>query len=127
MPRDADKIVRVGTDADLTATETKTFTLEGGAYMQRPFTFRVLIPKQAGTSPTLVVTVQALTDGQEIEVTHTENFDDATTYPAELILPLPPSSDTAWQAVFTVGGTSPDFGAVEAWIDGPALAVVPAA
>ncbi len=127
MPRDADKIVRVGSDSDLTATETKTFTLEGGAYMQRPFTLRVLVPSQAGTTPTLVVKVRALTDGKEIEVTHTENIDASTTFPFDLILPLPPSDDTSWDAVFTVGGTTPDFGAVEAWIDGPALAKVPAA
>ncbi len=127
MPRDSDKIVRVGTDSDLTATETLAFTLEGGSYFTRPFTLRALIPSQAGTTPTLKVTVQTLTDGEEIEVTHTENFDDATTYPAELVLPLPPSVDTAWQVVLTVGGTTPDFGAVEVWIDGPEKSNVPAA
>ncbi len=127
MPRDSDKIVRVGADADLTSTETLAFTLEGGSYFTRPFTLRVLVPSQAGTTPTLKVTVQTLTDGKEIEVTHTENIDAATTYPFDLVLPLPPSDDTSWQVVLTVGGTTPDFGATEVWIDGPAKAAVPAA
>ncbi len=128
MPRDADKIIRVGSDGDLTATETIAFTLEGGNYFTRPAVLRGLLPSQAGTSPTLKVTVQTLTDGKEIEVTHTENFDDATTYPAELVLPLPPSDDTAWQIVLTVGGSAgQSFGAAEFWVDGPAKANVPAA
>ena len=87
----------------------------------------VNVPSQAGTTPTLVVTVQTLTDGKEIEVTHTENIDASTTFPFDLILPLPASDDTAWQAVFTVGGTTPDFGAVEAWVEAGERAAVPAA
>ncbi len=128
MPRDSDNIYRVGSDADLTATETIAFTLVGGNYFTRPATLRALIPSQAGTSPTLKVTVQTLTDGKEVEVTHTENFDDATTYPAELVLPLPFSDDTAWQVVLTVGGSAgQSFGAVEVWLDGPEKTNVPAA
>ena len=53
MPRDSDKIVRVGADSDLTSTETIAFTLEGGSYFMRPFTLRALVPSQAGTTPTL--------------------------------------------------------------------------
>ena len=127
MPRDADKIIRVGADADLTATETIPFTLEAGVPFVRPSSLVVLVPSQTGTNPTLVVTVQAVTDGEEIEVTHTENIDSSSTFPFLLVLPLPPSDDTAWQVVLTVGGTTPDFGAVEVWIDGPLKAAVPKA
>ena len=125
-PRDADMIVRT-TGTDLTATETKTITVTGGIYMQRPLALVVLVPSQAGTTPTLVVTAKFTTDGNEIEVTHTENIDAATTFPFRLVLPLPPTSDEALSVVFTVGGTTPDFGAVEAWLEGVSPAQVPAA
>ena len=126
-PRDADMIIRTGSAADLTATETKSKTLPGGIFMTRPLCLKVLVPSQAGTTPTLVVTAKFTTDGKQIEVTHTQNLDDATTYPFTLVLPLPHTDDTALDVVFTVGGTSPDFGAVEAWLEGQELANVPAA
>ncbi len=126
-PRDADMIVRVGSSGDLTATETKSITVTGGIYMTRPLALRVLVPSQAGTTPTLVITAKFTTDGKEIEVVHTENIDDASTFPFTLVLPLPPTSDESLDVVFTVGGTSPDFGAVEAWLEGVSPAQVPAA
>lgn len=126
-PRDADMIIRVGSSSDLTATETKSKTLPGGTFMTRPLCLKVLVPSQAGTTPTLVVTAKFTTDGKEIEVTHTENIDSATTFPFTLVLPLPHTDDTALDVVFTVGGTTPDFGAVEAWLEGQELANVPAA
>lgn len=126
MPRDNAHIIRDGS-SDLTATETTTFTVGGGNPVQRMAMLMVLVPSQAGTLPTLKVTVQTVTDGKEIEVTHTQNIDAATTFPFLLQLPMSPSLDTAWQVVFTVGGTTPDFGAVQAWLEGSQLAVVPAA
>ena len=126
-PIDADMIIRTGSASDLTATETKSKTLPGGTFMTRPLCLKVLVPSQAGTTPTLVVTAKFTTDGKEIEVTHTENIDDAETFPYLLVLPLPHTDDTALSVVFTVGGTSPDFGAVEAWLEGQELAKVPAA
>lgn len=126
-PRDADLIVRPSTDPDLTATETKTATVTGGIHMTRPLCLKVLVPSQAGTTPTLVVTAKFTTDGKEIEVVHTENIDAATTFPFLLVLPLPITDDEALSVVFTVGGTTPDFGAVEAWLEGVEQARVPAA
>ncbi|KKN77073.1 hypothetical protein LCGC14_0364120 [marine sediment metagenome] len=126
-PRDADLIVRTGSASDLTATETKSVTVTGGIYMTRPLCLKVLVPSQAGTTPTLKVAAKFTTDGKAIEVTHTENLDDAQTYPFTLVLPLPHTDDEALSVVFTVGGTSPDFGAVEAWLEGVELANVPAA
>lgn len=126
-PRDADMILRVGSAGDLTGTETKSKTLPAGIYMTRPLCVKVLVPSQSGTSPTLKVTAKFTTDGKEIEVTHTENIDDATTYPFLLVLPLPHTDDTALSVVLTVGGTSPDFGAVDVWLEGQELAKVPAA
>ncbi len=126
-PRDADMIIRVGSSGDLTATETKSKTLPAGIFMTRPLCLKVLVPSQAGTTPTLVVTAKFTTDGKEIEVTHTQNLDDAETYPFTVVLPLPHTDDTALDVVFTVGGSSPDFGAVEAWLEGQELAKVPAA
>ncbi len=126
MPRDNAHIIRSG-GSDLTATETTAFTVDGGNPVQRLTMLMILVPSQSGTTPTLKVTVQSLTDGEEIEVTHTQNIDAATTFPFELKLPLPPSLDTSWQVVFTLGGTTPDFGAVQAWLEGSQLAKVPAA
>ncbi len=126
MPRDNVHIIRSG-GSDLTATENIAFTVGGGNPVQRMHMVMVLVPSQSGTSPTLKVTAKSLTDGSEIEVTHTENIDDAETFPYELKLPLPPSADTSWQLDLTLGGTSPDFGAVQAWLEGSQLAKVPAA
>lgn len=126
-PRDADLLVRVGSVSDLTATETKSVTVTGGIYMTRPLCLKVLVPSQAGTSPTLVVAAKFTTDGQQIEVTHTQNIDDGTTFPFTLVLPLPHTLDESLDVVFTVSGTNPDFGAVEAWLEGIELANVPAA
>lgn len=126
MPRDNAHIIRDGS-SDLTATENTAFTVGGGNPVQRLHMLMVLVPSQSGTTPTLKVTAKSLTDGKEIEVTHTENIDDATTFPFELKLPLPPSDDTSWQVDLVVGGTSPDFGAVQVWLEGSQIAKVPAA
>lgn len=126
MPRDNAHIIRDGS-SDLDGDETIAFTMDGGNPYMRCSMLMVLVPSQAGTSPTLKVTAQTLTDGKEIEVTHTENIDDATTFPYLLQLPLPPSDDTSWQVVLDTGGTTPDFGAVQAWLEATTLAVVPAA
>ncbi len=126
-PRDSTLIVRLASVGNLTADLTQTFTLDGGNPVQRLLGFSMLVPSQSGTSPTLKVTVRTKTDGKEIEVTHIEDIDDATTYPFFLHLPLPPSDDTAWEAFLDTGGTTPNFGAVEAWIEAAELAKVPAA
>ena len=126
-PRDADAIIRPSTDPNLTATETKTLTLPAGTFQVMRLGLTVLVPSQAGTTPTLVVTAKFTTDGKEIEVTHTENIDASTTFPFRLHLPLPYTDDTALSVVFTVGGTTPDFGSVEAWLERESVAAVPAA
>lgn len=126
MPRDNAHILRDGS-TNLTATENLTHTIAGGNPLQRQSMVYVIVPSQSGTSPTLKVTAKSLTDGKEIEVTHTENIDDGLTYPYELKLPLPPSDDTSWQVDLTVGGTTPNFGAVQVWLEGAQIAKVPAA
>lgn len=127
MPGPRDNSVVLRSTGSLTATETLAVTIRGGVHKQQPLAARVLVPSQSGTTPTLKVTAQSLTDGKEIEVTHTENIDAATTFPFELILPLPPSDDTSWQVVLTVGGTTPNFGVVEVWLEASELSKVPAA
>ena len=125
-PRD-DSLVLRSDGSNLTSTETDTVTITGGIAVVRPLAVHVTVPSQSGTTPTLKVTAQCTEDGESIEVTHTDNIDDATTFPFELILPMPPSIGEAWDVVLTVGGTSPNFGAVESWIESSELANVPAA
>ena len=126
-PRDKDLIVRLGSVGNLTTTANLAQTLSNGNPRERGLGLSVLVPSQSGTSPTLKVTVKTLTDGKEIEVTHTENIDDATTFPFFLHLPMPASDDSSWQVDLVVAGTSPDFGAVEAWMEPSELARVPKA
>lgn len=113
-PRDADDIIRDGS-CDLTGDETIAFTMTGGNRRLAPQSLFVLVP-EVSAGDTLKVTAQSLTDGKEIEVTHTENIDACTTMPFLLELPLPFSDDTSWQAVLNCGSCSDDFGAVEVWI-----------
>ena len=125
-PREDTLILR-NDGSNLTSTETDTVTLSGGVGIVRPLAVNVVVPSQSGTTPTLKVTAQCTEDGESIEVTHTDTIDDATTFPFHLVLPLPPSKGEAWSVVLTVGGTSPNFGAVEARIEDSELANVPAA
>lgn len=113
-PRDADDILRDGT-CDLTGDETTAFTLTGGNRRVAPQSLYVLVP-EVSAGDTLKVTAQSLTDGKEIEVTHTNNIDACTTVPFMLELPLPFSDDTSWQYVLECGSCSDDFGAVEVWV-----------
>ena len=126
-PRDADMILRVGSSSDLTADETKTITVVGGIYFTRPLAVNVLVPKSGGGGKTLKVTAKFTTDGERIEVTHTDLLDDATTYPFHMVLPLPPTLDEALSVVLDVTGGSEDFGAVEVWLEGVSQAQVPKA
>ncbi len=127
MPGPRDNALVVRSTGNLTATENLAQTLSNGNPRERGLGLSVLVPSQAGTSPTLKVTVKTLTDGKEIEVTHTENIDDATTFPFFLHLPMPASDDSSWQVDLVVAGTSPDFGVVQAWMEISELARVPAA
>ena len=113
-PRDADDILRDGT-CDLTGDETTAFTLLGGNHHAAPQSLYVLVP-EVTCGDTLKVTVQSLTDGSSIEVTHTDNIDACTTVPFLLELPLPFSNDTSWQYVLDCGSCADDFGPVEVWI-----------
>lgn len=125
-PRDDSLILR-NDGSNLESTETDTVTISGGVAIVRPLSVHVIVPSQSGTSPTLVVTAKCTTSGKEIEVTHTNAIDDGSTFPFHLILPLPPVNGAAWSVVLTVAGTSPNFGAVEAWMENSELANVPAA
>ncbi len=123
---DADLVLRDGS-TDLTADSlTNAFTLHTGNPIQKPMALYVLVPKVTG-STTLKVTVRCTTTGRKIEVTHTDNFDSATTYPFLMCLPLPPSQGTVWDYDLNVGGGSEDFGAVEVWVGHVDNAVVPTA
>ena len=124
---DADQVLRDGT-SDLTADElTQAFTMDFGNPIEHPLAMYVLVPKSGGSGKTLKVTVRCVTTGRKIEVTHTDNFDDATVYPRLICLPLPPSQGTSWDYDLNVTGGSEDFGAVEVYLGLTDNAVVPAA
>jgi hypothetical protein len=113
-PRDADHLLRDGS-ADLDGDETIAFTLAGGNRRVAPLSVYVLVP-EASAGDGLLVTVQSLTDGKEIEVTHTEPITDSATLPFLLELPIPFSDDTSWQVVLDCTNEGDDFGATEVWV-----------
>lgn len=121
-PRDVDLILRVGaTEGNLTADETDTKTLANGVPVSKPLAVAVLVPQKSGTD-TLKVTAKITTAGKKIEVTHTDNIDDGTTYPFVLILPLPPvpGPDLTLSVdynVTDVDGGGVNFGEVQAWVE----------
>jgi hypothetical protein len=124
---DADLVLRDGT-SDLTADElTQAFTMNNGNPTQHIMGLYVLVPQSGGSGKTLKVTARCTTTGRKIEVTHTDNFDDATAYPFLMSLPLPPTQGTAWDYDLNVGGGSEDFGAVEVYLGLVDNAVVPTA
>ena len=125
-PRDNALVLRDGS-SDLTATETLTLTMTGGHPKDRMLAVNVIVPSQSGTSPTLTVTAKFTDTNKKIEVTHTDALSDASTYPKRLIIPLPPTTAASLSVVLTVGGTSPDLGAVQVWLELAEYASVSAA
>lgn len=122
-PRDTDLILRDGS-TDLDATETVTLTMTGGHPRERSLAVNVLIPSQSGTSPTLAIVAKFTDTNRKIEVTHTDSIDDSGTYPKLVSLPLPPTLASALSVVLTLAGTSPDFGAVQVWLERADYALV---
>jgi hypothetical protein len=115
-PRDADDILRDGT-TDLTATANLTHTLSKGIHHTNPLAVVVLVP-QASAGDSLKVTAKYTDTGKKIEVTHTDSIDDNTTYPFLLRLPLPFSAALALAVDLTITDDgSPDFGAVQVWLE----------
>ena len=119
--RDADFILRDGS-VDLTADETKTFTLSGGNSKQDSLAVHVLLPQDlAESGDTLKVTVKGTTTLHKVEVTHTDVVTQGTgTYPKQIVLPLPYSRSTTWDVVLDVtdsdAGGDFDAGAVQVWV-----------
>lgn len=115
-PRDSNDILRDGS-ADLTSTENLTHTLNGGIAYTVPLAVYVLVPEvSAGDS--LKVTAKYTDSGKKIEVTHTDSIDGNTTVPYILRLPLPPSDATSLGVDLTITDNgSPDFGAVQVWLE----------
>lgn len=123
MPRDKTQILRDGS-TDLTATESAlAFTIPAGSY-RRPMAVHVLLPvAAAGTTPTLKVDCKSTDTDEKVESTHTDNVTDVkipgalAAYPAILTIPVPLSRSVNYEVNLTVGGTTPDFGAVQVWVD----------
>lgn len=102
--------------SNLTADElAQAFTLHTGNPIQKPMALYVRVP-QASASDTLKVTVDCISTGELIEVTHGDVIDDNTTFPFLLVLPLPPSLGTSWTYDLDVTGSGINFGGVEVWI-----------
>ena len=129
-PRDVDLILRVGaTEGAFTADETDTVTLPNGVPVTKPLSVVVLVPQASGTD-TLKVTAKITTTDKKIEVTHTDNIDDGTTYPFVLVLPLPPLPGPDLTLSVTYDGTDVDgggfdFGEVQCWVEQGGQAKLP--
>jgi len=121
-PRDASTttMLRASTDGNLTIDENVTATLTKGSPHVANLGVYVLVP-QASTGDTLKVTAKITTSGDKIEVTHTDDIDDNTTFPFLLILPLPPTKSDATALTVnlnvTDGGGGVNFGAVQVWLE----------
>ena len=112
---DADLVLRDGS-SDLVSDElTQAFTLHTGNPLYKSLALYVLVPT-VSASDSLIVTVRCTTTGSKIEVVHTDSIDTNTTTPFLLVLPMPPSSGTAWNYDLNLTGSSVNLGAVEVWV-----------
>src|SRR5574341_1332462 len=119
MPVDANLYVRDGGSAgNLTATETVPAAgLNVGESPLDGFTLEVRAPQATGTTPTLAVKVQssATSGGTYVDVAvhPANNITAAGVY--KMNFKTPPKQ--GWiKVVNTVGGTTPNFGAVDEYI-----------
>ena len=125
-PIDSDLVLRAASVGDLTADETDTLTLTGGVHVQHGLALNVLVPQSGGSGKTLKVTASFTDTGKKISVTHTENIDDASSYPFHLVLPLPATTAELLSVLLDVTGGSENFGEVQSWVELGELANVPA-
>ena len=130
-PRDANLILREGTEGDLILTESDTFNVEPRMYSGGLCLYVQFPTLPTGTSPTCKVTVEGEDDHGEVEVTHTDNVTEAASaegdesFPSTLIIPVPHTLSNDYKVTYTIGGTTPNFGAVESWIGLPSESRVP--
>lgn len=117
-PLDSDSVIRAA--ATLNATENSnenTFTTPGGVPLDQGYGVLVRFPTApTGTSPTCVATVKSADAGELLSVAHIDTIDGATTYPFTLVLPLPPSRSENWELELVLGGTSPVYANVAAYV-----------
>lgn len=130
-PRDNNLILRASSEGNLTATESDTFSVNPEMYKEGLAVYVQLPSTPTGTSPTLKVTVEGEDAGAEVEVTHTDNVTDSASpegdnsFPSTLIIQVPWTGGSNYKVTLTVGGTSPNFGAVEVWVARAAVSRVP--
>ena len=112
--KDALQAWRTVDDGNLTATETRAATDFGGNSPGMPYEGVVHVPQATGTTPTLDITVQeAQTVGGTYRTIVTiPQITAAGNYPFRF------TNARRWiRLVMTVGGTTPNFGAVHASLD----------
>ncbi|RME37940.1 MAG: hypothetical protein D6794_06145 [Deltaproteobacteria bacterium] len=104
---DNDLILRDSSAGNLTASETGS-SVDFGGGDSRAMTYVVVVPQASGTSPTLDAKVQESDDGS--------TWRDVLSFPqitASGTYRVTAQLDGRYRrCVLTVGGTSPDFGAV---------------
>ena len=125
-PIDSALVLRAASVGDLTSDETDTLTITGGVHKDRGLALNVLVPQSGGGGKTLKVTASFTDTGKKISVTHTEDIDDATSYPFHLVLPLPMTTAELLSVLLDVTGGSENFGEVESWLEISEFANVPA-
>lgn len=99
---------------DLTATATGTGLVIDGTAKHRPTPIRIHVPQASGTTPTLDAKIQE-SDTLGSGYTDLVTFDQITAagqYRRAIV-----SKRKHIRSVLTVGGTSPNFGKVQVYID----------
>ena len=106
--QDKNLMLRAASAGNLTATETGS-AVDFGAGDKQAMTYKVVVPQAQGTTPTLDVKIQESDDGS--------TWRDVLVFPqitAKGIYRVSARLDGRYRRhVSTVGGTTPNFGAVE--------------
>ncbi len=113
MPYDVNAAYRNGAVAgNLTATSTST-ALAHPTYMKKGVRVDVVVPQATGTNPSLQIEFQHSDDGTTFTTKETlsPTITAAGTYSYEVLTPRRFS-----RLRFVVGGTSPNFGPVSAYL-----------
>jgi hypothetical protein len=119
LPVDKALVWRDGT-ANLTATETLSNKKIASGTDEKGMVLGIRIPSQAGTSPTLDIKLRAkkASGGAVVVDAALPQVVGTDTFPMLLLVPFK-SRFEFYDVVLTVGGTSPNFGGVEVWVEGP--------
>jgi len=106
---DSELMLRAASDGDLDASEQARSWVDFGAGDVKPLTMKVVVPKADGTGPTLDLIIQTSDDGSTVQDTITlPQITEAGVYRVSIKSP-----HRYRRAYITLGGTSPDFGAVQ--------------